>query len=173
LAAVVEVHSYHGATGSPSTSNVKDTEIRHKLADNDTVDLNNPVPIPAAGTKYGWRKHTRLFVASGIGSQIGNLRWFAGSAPGDWSGGVSLLAGTTPSYRQGSASDETAAIAGVADVDIYTSTSPLTVNASAAAITQNSSYGSQDYVNQQIGVASTATSGVKTARTCSYRFDEI
>jgi len=173
VAATIEIRSFHGASGSPTPTNIKDTEIRHKLADNDTADLNSPIPIPSSGTKYGWRKHTKLFVVSGLGTQIGNIRWFAAASPSDWAGTVSMFAGLKSSYTQGGSGDESAQVSGTANASLYDSTNPLTVNAATNAITANSSYGTQDYVVQQIGVNSTATSGVKTARTCSYRYDEI
>jgi hypothetical protein len=169
----VEVHSWHGSTASPTITNVASAEMRHKLADNDTADLNAPVPVPAAGTKYGWRKYTKLYVASGLGSQIGNIRFFAAAKPSDWVNSCDLFAGTTPSYAAGTAADEAGQLGGTANVNSYDSTSPLTVNSSAGAITASASYGSQDYVLQQIGVLSTATNGVKTARTLTYRYDEI
>jgi hypothetical protein len=154
-------------------------ELRHKLADNDTADLNNPVPIPSSGTKYAWRRYTKLRVVSGLGTQVGNLRWFAVTAPSDWAGTVFLFAGITPSFMTcGSATDEATQLGGTQNADLYTSSAPLTVpNISgtviANQITQNNSYGNQMYVLQQIGVASTATSGVKTARVCTYRIDEV
>lgn len=138
------------------------------------MDVNNPVPVPAAGTNYGWRKLTRIKVVSGIGTQVGNIRWFADVPPVNWAGTVSMFSGTTPSYLiQGSSGDETAQLPSTANVNIYTSASPLTVNASASAITTDNSYGSQDYVISQIGVLAGTPSGVKTARSIVYRYDEV
>ena len=174
MAATVEIHSFHGSTPGNDGVDVTGTEIRHKRADNDTVDVNNPIPVPAAGTNYGWRKLTRMKVISGIGTQIGNIRWYAASAPANWAGTVSLFSGTTPSYLVvGNSADETAQLANTADANLYTSASPLTVNAAANAIVSNGSYGTQDYVLQQVGVLSGTPSGVKTARQIVYRYDEI
>lgn len=173
MAATIEIHSFHGTAPGAEGPDVASGEIRHKLADNDTVDVNNPIPVPGAGIGFGWRKQTKMKVASGLGTQVGNIRWFAAAPPGDWAGTVALYAGITPTYVEGTSGDESAQLGGTITADSYTSSDPLTVNASADAITQNSSYGDQSFVLQQVGVFAGTASGVKTARTCTYRYDEI
>ena len=169
MAAIVDVLSYHGA--SPVGVAITNLHVNFKRADSDDSGLADPVPIPAAGTAYSWRKYTKITVVSGLSGQIGNIRLFADEAPEDWANSVILYAGITPGYSQPAAGDEAGLFGGGVDINTYTSGSPLIVNASASAITTTGT-GTQDYVIQQIGVPSTATSGLKTARRIVYRFDE-
>lgn len=171
MSASVQVHVFHGAT--PVATDIRDTEARFKLSDDDAADLGHPVPIPSSGVGYSWRKSVKLYCVSGLGSQLGNLRYFVAAAPSDWAGTVSLLVGLKSTYTQASAADEDG-VAGLANADLYTSSSPLTVSTNAALITSNASYGSgQDYLVSQVAIAAGSTPGVKTARTASFRYDEV
>lgn len=169
MAAITQVLSYHGA--SPVGSDISNTEIHWKRADEDSANLNNPVDKPTAGTGYSWRKYTKLNHVSGLTGQIGNIRWFADLAPEDWAFSAELYAGTTPSYTQPSSADESAQVGGTVNVDAHTQGSPLLVAGETNAITAPGT-GSQPYVVQQMGVLSTATAGRKTPRRFVYRYDE-
>jgi hypothetical protein len=173
MAASTNIWSYH-ATAPGTTFDVAGVTIRHKLDDNDTQDLNTPLLIPSAGTNYGWRKHTRLAILTAPNEQITNLRWFADAAPGDWTG-VTLFAGTTTPYVEATTADEAGQLGGTADADTYDEGDPLPVNAGTVAISTDSfpTPGTQLFVLQQMGVASTASPGVITSRTVRYRWDEI
>ena len=175
MASTTQVHSYHGADpGTPA--DVTGITIRHKRNDNDTQDLNNPIPIPAAGsTNYGWRKHTKLNYQTGPNQKVENLRWFADADPDSSWTGVTLLAGTIDTYTQGTSSDESTALGNTADSDGYTSGSPLQVQIGIVADSQDSfpTVGAQDFVRSQLEVAATASPGGITARQTRYRWDEI
>jgi hypothetical protein len=154
--------------------------MRHKLADNDTADLNNPIPVPSSGIKYGWRKMTKLRVASGLNSQISNLRWYALTMNGtDWDNTVELYVGVTSNFiTLGSASDESALLSGLTNANQYVLASPLVVCAGIVVTTTlaNNGYGitaNQAFVMHQIGVYANTASGVKSLRSTFYRYDEI
>jgi hypothetical protein len=156
--------------------------LRHKRADNTTADLNDPVPIPASGINYSWRKHTKLIITSAPSEEISNLRWYSQTKGGlsGWTG-VTLFVGLTPTagYTTGSAADESSLIPNSAAAESYLTGAPLTVVAgrlvdSADGFpTDAGSSETQDFIVQQMGVGSSASSGVTQARSVYYRYDEI
>jgi hypothetical protein len=170
MAATTYVHVFNGA--GPSATDITSTEIRFKRADNNTVDALTPVPIPAASEVFSWRKSTKLYIATSPSAYIRNLRFFSsGTALGT---GITHYVVASASYVQGSSSDETSKIGSGIDSTTYTSGSPLTINAGDVILTGGSipGYGTQDYLVQQIGVASTASAGVSGTRTYTLRYDE-
>ena len=92
MAANVEIRSYHGATPDSGT-NVASGSIRFKAADNDTVDANNPLAIPAAGTIYSYIKQFRFHAATTPSNTINNLKFYTDSNNG-FGTGVGLGAKT-------------------------------------------------------------------------------
>lgn len=81
MAATVNITSYHGATGS-TTNNVDGGNLRFKVADNDTADALNPVPIPAAGTNYSYLKQLRFNAGTTPSNTIDNLKFYTDGANG-------------------------------------------------------------------------------------------
>lgn len=170
MASTTEIHVFHGA--GPSNSDITNTEIRFKRADNDTVDALNPVPIPTSGTNYSQRKHTKLRIVTAPANQITNLRFFSsGTALGT---GITHLVAAAAAYTQASTADETAAIPGGTDSASYTSAAPLVVNSGIVAQSTDSfpTFGTQDFLVQQMAVGTTASAGTSGARTFTYRYDE-
>jgi hypothetical protein len=92
VAATVEIRSFHGATPDAGT-NVASGSIRFKAADNDTVDANNPLAIPGAGTIYSYVKQLRFYAATTPSNQINNLKFYTDSSNG-FGTGVGLTAKT-------------------------------------------------------------------------------
>lgn len=179
MAVALKLYVYHTPSVSiyDVTPSVSGPEIRFKRADNSTADLVYPVPVPASGINYSWRKPMRLQFFSGLAAQVSNLRWYAASAPGDWAGTVSLYVGLTPSLTAGSygsSSDESTQVGFLTNADAYPSGSPLTINSGTVITTPSiPGFGTQDYLVQQMGVYAGTPSGVKSPRTCYYRYDEI
>ena len=168
MAATTQIHVFHGAGGT--ATDITSTEIRFKRADNDTVDALNPVPIPTSGTNYSWRKSTKLRMVTDPANQISNLRFFSsGTALGT---GIVHRLLQSVSYVQGSSSDEATSIGGNDSVN-YTSAAPLSVNSGVVLTAPAApSYGTQDYLVQQMAVDSTAAAGTSGVRTYSLRYDE-
>jgi len=170
MAAVLEINTYHGAPTGAAGADVTSTTIRMKKADNNTQDANDPVVIPAAGYNYSWRKSVKLQATTGPDNEIRNLRFYSeGQSLGT---GRTLLVNTDATYEQASASDESAAISAT-DVDTHTTGSPLTITAGQVLGAAATGTGTQDFVELQLRVASTATQGnADNAKTLVYRYDE-
>lgn len=168
MAATTLVHVFHGA--GPTATDITSTEIRFRRDDTDAVNAGAAVPIPTSGTNYSWRKHTKLRISTDPANQIANLRFFSsGNSLGT---GITHQVLQTGTYTLASSTDETTSIAGT-DSSTYTSGSPLVVN--SGVVMSNGAaptYGTQDYLAQQIGVGTTASAGTSPARTYTYRYDE-
>ncbi len=86
-----------GSDGSPTKSALAGgppVEFRFKTDDTpQTIDANNPIPIPAAGFNYSFWVHLAL-AYSGTFTQIDNLRWFT-------DGTIGWTLGTAGEVRRG------------------------------------------------------------------------
>ncbi len=184
MAATTQVISFHDTGGSQQTD-VKGEEIRFKRADNDTVDLDNPVMIPgdtdpAGTTHYSQRKHTKINFTSTPTGSISNLVWFLDDFPTDelpaknWDG-LSLYVGTSSSYTLATSGDESAQIGGLVDADVtgYDAVTPLVLTAGTVLSNPSTGFGTQPYVILQMSVNKLALPGEKAARQGYYRWDEI
>lgn len=180
MAASTQIWVFTGAAAG-TTANIKNAELRMKRADNTTVDLANPVPIPASEPtlNYSWRKHTKLAFGTLPNEEIRNLRWYAEDKAGlgTWSG-ITLFVGVTPSYTQGSSSDEATQVGGTNHAQNYLVGTPLTVNSGVVLtkttdLPNNPTGDTQDYIVLQVAVGASASSGVTQQRDVFYRMDEI
>lgn len=167
MAATVVITSHHGTTGA-STNDVDGTSIRYKQADNDTVDANNPIPIPGAGTNYSWIKHMRFNCTVAPANAINNLKVYSDGASGLGTG-MDLLCKTVASGSYvNPVSNAATLVTGQTSVFTYTSGSPLAVTGSIAATTGE--FG--DYLLSQFSVASTAAQGTSGSEVITFSFDE-
>lgn len=67
--------------------------IRFKQAFNATVDANNPIPVPAAGTNRSFEKVLSMHLVTLDGdANVNNLRFYTNAAASPWTG-VSLWGG--------------------------------------------------------------------------------
>jgi hypothetical protein len=168
MAATTQVHVFHGA--GPTATDITSTEIRFRRDDTDAVNASAAVPIPTAGTNYSWRKHTKLRIVTDPANQIANLRFFSsGNSLGT---GIVHQVLQTATYTQASSTDETTSIGGT-DSTTYTSGSPLVVNSGVVmSVGSAPTYGTQDFLAQQMNVGTTASAGSSPARTFTLRYDE-
>jgi hypothetical protein len=163
----MHITSYHGNTGSTS-NNVEGTTIRFKQADNDTVDANNPIPIPGSGSNYSFIKNFRFNIDAGGGAPsnlVNNLKVYSDGSNGLGTG-VGLVVKTSATYVDPIAQGTTQ-LGSTTDVFTYTSGSPLAVTGSS---TGTGAFG--DYVVMQMSVASTATQGTTPSETITFSYDE-
>lgn len=169
MAATYQVVTYNGA--GPTKSNWPAGNLFHRADTNQTVPASaTPIPIPAAGNNWSYRKSIKLEITATPAGTVSNLRWFSdGTSAGT---GVTVLIMQTATYTQASASDESAAIAGGVDATTFTSASPKTVNAGTVISNPSTGVGTQDYIVQQMQVGTTASPGTTATRTYSYRCDE-
>jgi hypothetical protein len=170
MAVTMHITSYHGySAGAPtSQGNVEGTTIRFKQADNDTVDANNPIPIPAAGTNYSNIKQFRFNIDAAGGAPsnlVNNLKVYSDGGNGLGTG-VDLLVRTSATYLD-PAAQGTTLLSSTTTIFGYTSGSPLAVTGSS---TTTGAFG--DYVQMQMSVASTATQGTTPSETVTFSYDE-
>jgi hypothetical protein len=166
MAATVNITSYHGAAGG-TTSSVDGGSVRYKQADNDTVDANNPIPIPAAGTNYSYIKQFRFNAATTPANTINNLKVYSDGANGLGTG-VDLLVKTSATYTDPVA-NAAAQLASTSTVFGYTSGSPLAVTGSVSNPTTGA-FG--DYIQSQMSVTTTAAQGNSGSETITFSYDE-
>ena len=120
MAAAVEVRVKHGAAPALGTDATGQT-LRFKRADNDVQDAFFPVPIPAVGTNYSWRKTLQLVVTNPPDNEISNVRFF--SDGGSLGVGRTILFNRAVGYTQATAADESTAV-GAVDATSFTAVSP-------------------------------------------------
>lgn len=168
MAATIQIHEMSGAdTGADKTSGT----LRFKDANNNTVDTNNPLVIPAADTIYSYTKKVRAYMEAPPNTNVSNLRWYTDGANGLGTG-VTMTAknlGTTwgANYKT--------AMSGGADLFGYTSGSPLDGDGTDAGpfvpADDNTYIG--DLIELQMAVASTAANGATPTETLTLAYDEI
>lgn len=166
MAATVLIREKNGA-GETATDKTSGT-IRMKNADNATVDLVNPLVIPASpGFDYSWEKWLRLHIGgTGPSSQITNLKFYTDGA-NNLGTGVELYAKAVASYATPA---EGTAITGYTNAFTYTSGAPLSLGAGPFS-SINTDMGS--YLVLLARVAETATQGLTASETLTFAYDEI
>jgi len=163
MAATVQIIEKNGAggTGTDKTSG----NVRFKRADNATVDLNDPIPVPASGTNYSFNKMLRLNVTGGSYSQITDIEAYSDGANGLGTG-VGLFAKATASYAE-----PTQASATTGYTDFFTYTSGAALILGAGPFTSTGEKG--DHLDMVATVADTASGGLTPSETLTIAWDEI
>lgn len=166
MAATVTIRSRHGAAGATETT-VSGTTFRFKRADDDASNTTAPIPKPAAGTVYSWRKFLHAKIDATPDGDITNLRFFTDA--GSWGTGVTLKVQLMPfaKYVQGATADETAAIGTRAGTGTITSTGAA-IAGSGTAFTTELTIGSVITSDGQTRIISAIASN--TAATASAAF---
>jgi len=179
MAATVENHVSDGA--GPAVAEA--TLLRFKLADNNTLDANNPCVKPAAGTNLSWWKNIRLWVAgTGASTAINNVKIYtdgALDAGGEWVSCTIYVGDETPAaYDQattGGADTGTAMVGNrtgiTGQTDFFTYTSGA-VKAVSGSVGTGINQAISDYIVLQLSVGTTATGGQQDAETITWRYDE-
>ena len=164
MAATVIVNEFHGPTATPVKTDKTSGTVRFKNADNATVDLNDPMVIPTAGTDISFEKILRLN-ATGTFTSISNYGFYTDGANG-------LGTGVTCLYKKDGAyatPSEPGSNAGY--TDIFTATSGTPVTLGTPSVTATGDFG--DYLAVILEVASTATQGTTPSETLTFTWDEI
>jgi hypothetical protein len=162
MAATVQIVEKNGAGGT--TTDKTSSTVRFKNADNSTVDLNNPMVKPGAGSDWSWEKWLRMNVTGGTYSQITNVKVYTDGSSG-WTG-VNLWAKAVASYATPA---EGTASTGYTNAFTYTSGSALSLG--AGPFTSTGEKG--DHAVLLMEVTSSASGGVLTAETLTMAWDEI
>jgi hypothetical protein len=172
-----------GSLNTPAACPTTVTNLRYKEADNNTQDLNNPVTVPACGTKYSYWKHT-FVVFTGCFTQICNINWFVSCF--NWTG-------TTLTIGDGVQTKNSASSAGydpAVGLNILTTHDTICATTDAGATYLASCSGragtiseaccvinaaceTSDYFVTNLALTNTAVSGTQTAKTVTIEYDEI
>ncbi len=178
MAATVLVREKNGA-GETATDKTSST-VRHKNADNATVDLNNPLVVPASGQEYSFRKVTRMHISAGTFTQVENLRVYSDGANG-FGTGIKLWYAITGTYTQPAVPSEVndppqfPGVTPMVDAFGLTSGSPGDMDATNTGPFDSVGLPKDigDYFNTVMEVETTASQGLLTAETFTYAYDEI
>ena len=163
MVATVQIVEKNGAGGT-ATDKTSGT-IRMKNADNATVDNNNPMVIPGAGSDYSFEKWLRLNVTVAPSVQLSNIRFYTDGSNGMGTG-VLLWAKAVASYATPA---EATSTSGYTNAFSYTSGSPLSLG--AGPFTGTGEKGDHAVLMQE--VQSTATQGQTPSETITFSYDEI
>lgn len=177
MAATVTIRRHTGA--GPTKTNITGTTSRAATADDPAAGTTNPIPIPAAGTKYSYWVVTRLSADATPAGTINNIRWYTDGANGSGTG-VTIKGMDASGYVQASGTPgdtglqltvgNYATLSGApADIFTFTSGSPKTL---AGSISNPSTGDFGAYMVYQYEVGTTAGPGVTPAETFTFKYDE-
>lgn len=188
MVATIDVFTdFGGAVDAPGSQVILPggpPNARFKDADNNTIDLLNPLTIPPAGNFRSRWKHFYIFATSAPDTQIDNLKIFTDAT--GFGAGITVFVGTeTPTntaaseagYDVSDVSDEllTNHVDLTAETDFFLATagSPKTVSISEAGAVIDAINEESDYVILQMQVANTASPGDLADETITWEYDEI
>ena len=194
MAAVMDVYfDFGGSDTSPGSEQDTDAlgppRMRFKTNDNATIDLVDPVPIPAAGTKYSYWKQIYLLCGTAPATQVDNIKFYTDG--GGFGAGIAVKVGDeTPNKTNASSSgyeiatgtpgdtgDEMVAahagLTGSTDVFSYTSGSPKSVTIGESGNIINLANETSAYIILQMEVTNSASPGTLSSETFTWRYDEI
>ena len=163
MAAVVKIYEMSASMSGTDKTNAT---VRYKLADNATVDSNNPITIPSSGYTRSFTKQLRLYVATAPPTQIDNFKVYS-----DGSNGFGTGVNVNATNAGGTYSANATAAMNGSDLFSYTSGSPLAINVTHSSKTGTGFAG--DLMKSQMVVASTASAGPLTpGETIIFSYDE-
>lgn len=168
MAATIQLHEMSAAdTGVDKTGGT----LRFKDADNATVDSNNPLVIPAAGSIYSYTKKVRLYMEAPPNTNISNIRWYT-DGTNSFGTGVTM---TCKNLGVTWGANYKTLMAGGSDLFTKTSAAPLDGDATDAGpfVPADDNTYCGDLIELQMAIASTATQGTLTAETLTAAYDEI
>lgn len=191
MVATVAVFVETGPNATPvetDTTALGPPNIRFKTADDSTIDANNPIPIPASGTKRSFWKHIFLKATAGPFTQIDNVKFFTDGT--GFGTGITVFVGdetpiktsvSTAGYDQatgmvGDDGDELTThtnITAKTDAFTFTSGTPKSVTIGEAGAIIDAVNETTNYVIGQMDVASTAGPGDLPNETWTFQYDEI
>ena len=175
MAATVATYYYNGAGPSGAAA----TNLRFKLADDNTEDTNNPCVKPAAGTNLSFWKVIALYATVAPETAINNVKLYPDAALA-WTGCTLYVGDETPAtYSQatgaGDSGDAMVAnyggggvITGQTDLYDYDSGTPKSITGSIAYVTGKIT----NYVVLQVELTTSAVGGVQAKETLTWQYDE-
>ena len=177
-----------GTDNNPGASDSIDAlgppNLRFKQADNSTIDTNDPMPIPTAGTEYSRWKQIYLQCTVAPNTQVDNVKFYTDG--GGFGTGITVKAGDQfPVHNSGATtgydvSDANEIITN--HTDISSATDAFTYNSGAPlsgpSISESGSVidavgETTDYLVLSMEVDSTASPGDLANETFYLQYDEI
>ena len=167
MAATIKLYELSASTaGTDKTSST----LRFKLADNTTIDIQNPITIPSSGAAVtrSFTKQIRFYCATAPSVYIDNLRAYS-DGTNSFGTGITLVGSNLgATYHVNS----TAAVTNATSVFLKTSVSPWDLDAvHTASVTATGFFG--DVLKLQMVVASNAGAGALVSESISLVYDEI
>jgi hypothetical protein len=167
MAATVDIREKNTA-GEAATTKTSGT-IRFKNADDATVDLNDPIVRPGAGSVNSYEKWLRLYIgATGPTGAITSPRAYS-DGTNNFGTGVTMNAGVVGTFA--TPVSTTSAVA-TTDFFTYTSGSPRTMDVTNTGPYTGTLSDIADYLVMQAVVASTASPGLTSSETLTIAYDE-
>ena len=185
MAATVVINEWNGTGGSETKTDKTSGTIRFKNADDATVDLNNPMVVPAADQDYSYEKWLRLQITDAGGfTQISNLRAYSDGANGMGTGVKVWYAASgtymTPVEPTVGIDPPQSAAAGspqenMTDFFTATSGSPIDLDAVNTGPFTDGSPAEHigDFLVLVMEVETTASNGITPSETLTFAYDEI
>lgn len=187
-ATVIVRYDNGGSDASPGThtdlTSVGPPMLRFKLADNATIDSNNPPVIPSGADVYSYWKQIHFECTGGTFTTLNNFKFYtSGSNP--WTGVDINVAGQFPTNNSGSTAGyevansannmngEHSGVSSVASVFSYTSGSALSFTCSEAGNVIDASGEMSNLVVLQMKISNTASPGDLSNATITLSYDEI
>jgi hypothetical protein len=129
------------------------------------------VQIPDSGVAQSWRKLFKIFFNTTPVGTVANLRAYDGVALPT---GVKLYGHISSSYTQPSATDETLSLSAWTDMATLNgaSSSYLLLHSGTVLTNPATGYGTQDYLELILQVASTASPATLTNHSVQIRWEE-
>ena len=169
MAATVDLYEWNGTSGSQASTTKTSSTIRFKVADNSTVDNNNPMVKPPSGTNWSFQKYIRMhFTVAPAGQITAPVVYMDGTESNT---GVTQYIKTTNPGSYATPAQETATT-GYTDMFTYTSGSPKAIDAvNAGPFTGTGDKG--DFMEMALAITSTvAAPGPLTGETLTIAWNE-
>lgn len=172
MAATIQIHELtsNATTGVNKTGST----VRFKAVASTTstsVDINDPIVVPVAGTTYSFVKKLRAYLFAPPDTNVTSLRWYTDGANGFGTGVTATVKNIGVTFG----SHYNTLMSGGSDLFSIVSGSPLAGSATDTGPFTNAHTSTYigDIIELQLAVASTATNGALPAETLTLAYDEI
>jgi len=164
--AVIKVYELTASmAGTDKTSGT----VRFKLADDQTVDANDPITIPSsATTTRSFHKGLRMYCATAPDTSLSGYAAYSDGS-NTFGTGITVNASNTGVTFSANA---TSALPNGTDLFAFTSGSPMALNVTDSS-NQTATGFFGDLVKMQMNLASSASSGTLSAETVTMSYDEV
>lgn len=168
MAAIIQIHEMSALDAGTDKT---DGTVRFKDADDATVDANDPLQVPVAGSIYSYTKKLRAYMEAPPDVQISNFRWYSDGENGFGTGIGVTVKNLGVTWGANFKTQQS----GGSDLFGYDSGSPLDGDGTDTGPFVPDDDGSYigDLIELQMSVASTASNGSLSAETLTLAYDGI